>query len=68
MPMIRRIAALASTAAAARAYAKRNPDKVNRMAGKAGAFLDKQTKGKYRNQIDGAMRKVRTFTGDQPAH
>ena len=64
MPLFRRIAALASTAAAARTYAKRHPDKVNKVATKAGQFLDKQTKGKYRHQIDGAMRKVRSFTGD----
>ena len=65
MPIFKRLAALASAGAAARAYAKRNPDKVNRMASKAGDFLDKQTKGKYRNQIDGAKRRVRSFTGDQ---
>jgi hypothetical protein len=65
MPLIRRVAAVASTAAAARALAKHNPDKVNRAAEKAGQFVDRQTKGKYHQQIDNAMRKVRSFTGDE---
>lgn len=70
MPLLKRLTALAGTAAAARSYAKRNPDKVNKMAAKAGQFIDKRTKGKYHHQIDGAMRKVRTLTGQQqpPRH
>lgn len=64
MPLFRRLAALAGTAAAARSYAMRHPDQVNNAATKAGQFIDKQTKGKYRHQIDGAMRKVRSYTGD----
>jgi peptidoglycan hydrolase-like amidase len=65
MPLLKRLTALAGTAVAARTYARRNPDKVNKMATKAGQFIDKRTKGKYHHQIDGAMRKVQTMTGQQ---
>lgn len=65
MPLLRRLTALAGAAAAARTYAKRNPEKVNNMAAKAGQFIDKRTKGKYHNHIDSATRKVRTMTGNQ---
>ena len=63
MPLMKRLTALAGTAAAARSYARRNPDKVNKMATKAGAFIDKRTKGKYTHKIDNAVRKVHTLTG-----
>jgi hypothetical protein len=63
MPLIRRFAALASAAAAARSYARRHPDKVNGAAAKVGKFVDTKTKGKYRRQIDSAHGKVRAFTG-----
>lgn len=67
MARLRKLAALAGTAAAARSYARRNPDKVNRMAAKAGQFIDQRTKGKYHHQIDGALHKVRSFTrNDHP--
>lgn len=65
MPLLRRLTALAGAAAAARTYAKRNPEKVNNMANKAGQFIDKRTKGKYHDKIDNATRKVRTMTGNQ---
>jgi hypothetical protein len=65
MPMLRKLTAVAGAAAAATNYAKRHPDKVNQAAAKAGAFIDKQTKGRYRRQIDTAMHKVRSFTGQQ---
>ena len=65
MPMLRRLTAVAGAAAAATNYAKRHPDKVNKAAAKAGAFIDKQTKGRYHHQIDNAMRKVRSFTGER---
>jgi len=71
MPLLRKLTALAGTAAAARTYARRNPDKVNKAAAKAGQFIDKRTKGKYHHQIEGAMRKVNTMTSGQqrpPAH
>ena len=66
MPLLRRLTALAGTAAAARSYARKNPDKVNKIAAKAGQFVDKRTKGKYRHQIDNAVRKVHTITGKPP--
>ncbi len=63
MPMLRKLTALAGTAAAARAYVRKNPDKVNKMASKAGDFIDKRTKGKYHGQIDNAVHKVHDATG-----
>ena len=62
---LRKLTALAGTAAAARSYIRRNPDKVNKIASKAGQFIDKRTKGKYHHQIDNAVRKVNTMTGRQ---
>jgi hypothetical protein len=62
MPSFRKLAALAGTAAAARAYVKKNPDKVNQMASKAGDFIDKRTKGKYHGKIDTAVHKVHNAT------
>ncbi|GLZ36425.1 antitoxin [Actinokineospora sp. NBRC 105648] len=62
MPMLKKLTALAGAAAAATKYAKKNPDKVNRAAAKAGAFVDQKTKGKYSRQISGALHKVRTAT------
>lgn len=47
----------------AQQYAKQNPDKVKKVADKAARFADKRTDGKYRSQIDGAVRKVDGFTG-----
>lgn len=49
----------------AQAYATRNPDKVANIAGKAGDFVNKRTKGKYAAQIDGALNKVDAFAGKQ---
>lgn len=65
MPMLRRLTAVAGAAAAARSFVRKNPDKVNSAAAKAGQFIDKRTKGKYHTHIDGAVRKVRGMTGDQ---
>jgi hypothetical protein len=62
MPLLRKLTALAGTAVAARAYVRKNPDKVNKMADKAGAFVDKRTKGKYHGRIDNALHKVRGAT------
>lgn len=62
MPKLRKLAALAGAAAAARAYVKKNPDKVNKMAADAGAFIDKRTKGKYHGKIDNAVGKVHNAT------
>ncbi len=66
MPIMKRLTALAGAAAAARTYAKRNPEKVNNMATKAGQFIDKRTKGKYNRQITSATKKVRSMTGQHP--
>jgi hypothetical protein len=62
MPMLKKLTAIAGTAAAARSYVRKNPDKVNKMAAKAGHFIDQRTKGKYHHQIDNAVRKVATMT------
>jgi antitoxin protein of toxin-antitoxin system len=62
MPKLRKLAALAGAAAAARAYVRKNPDKVKQMASKAGGFIDKRTKGKYHGQIDNAVGKVHKAT------
>lgn len=67
MAMIRKLFALAGAAEAARRYAKKNPEKVNKMADKAAHFVDTRTGGKYRSQLDGAVRKVRQVTrGSRP--
>lgn len=63
MPLLRKLTVLAGAAGAARSYARKNPEKVGKMADQAGRFIDKQTKGKYRSQIDGAVRKVHSATG-----
>jgi hypothetical protein len=62
MPLMRRLTVLAGAVEAARRYAKNNPEKINKLADKAGRFVDKRTKGKYHKQIDGAVRKVRSST------
>ncbi|TDV53865.1 antitoxin [Actinophytocola oryzae] len=62
MPSLKKLTALAGTAAAARSYVRKHPDQVNKMAAKAGQFIDKRTKGKYHHQIDTAVRKVATIT------
>jgi MT0933-like antitoxin protein len=63
MPSLKKLTAIAGTAAAARNYVRKHPDQVNRAAAKAGAFIDKRTKGKYHSKIDTAVRKVATMTG-----
>lgn len=64
MPSLKRLTAIAGTAAAARSYIRKHPDKVNKAAEKAGQFIDKRTKGKYHQHIDTAVRKVATITGN----
>jgi antitoxin protein of toxin-antitoxin system len=64
MALLRKLTALAGTAEVARRYAKKNPEKVNKLANQAARFVDKQTKGKYHHQLDGAVRKVQQVTGD----
>lgn len=65
--MFRKVAVLAGAAEAARRYAKKNPEKVSRMAENAGRFVDKQTKGKYHDKIQTAVRKVRGQAYQPPA-
>lgn len=62
MPLVRRVATLGAALAAARRYARQNPEKVNRYADQAAAFVDRKTAGKYRKQIDSALRQVRKET------
>jgi hypothetical protein len=57
--LFRKLTVLAGAAEAARRYAKKNPEKVARMAENAGRFIDKQTKGKYHNKIENTVRKVK---------
>ncbi|NMH98960.1 antitoxin [Pseudonocardia acidicola] len=63
MPLFRKLATLAGAAEAARRYAKKNPDKAARFVDQAAQFVDKQTKGRYSGQIDGAARKVKDAAG-----
>jgi antitoxin protein of toxin-antitoxin system len=65
MRLFRKLPALAGAAMAARAYVKKNPEKVNRMASKAGEFVDKRTKGRYHGKIDTAVSKVHSVTGPE---
>lgn len=63
MPLMRRLATIATAAEAARRYAKNNPDKAGKYLDQAAAFVDKQTKGRYRTQIDGVARKAKGVAG-----
>ncbi len=54
MPLFKKLATLATAAAAARSYAKKNPDQASKYVDQAAQFVDKQTKGKYSSQITGA--------------
>jgi hypothetical protein len=58
-----KLVVVAGAVEAARRYAKTNPEAVGKIAGQAGRFVDQCTKGKYSNQIDGAVRKVQDATG-----
>jgi hypothetical protein len=60
--LLRKLTVVAGAAGAAGQYAKKHPDKVNRWAVRAGDFIDKRTKGKYHNRIQGALQKVRSAT------
>jgi hypothetical protein len=63
MPLFKKLATLAAAAAAARSYAKKNPDKAAGYVDQAARFVDKQTKGKYSSQITGAARKAKDAAG-----
>ena len=53
MATLKKLAALAAAAEAARRYARKNPDKAGKLVDQAAGFVDKQTKGKYKRHIDG---------------
>ena len=63
MAFLRKLTVLAGAAGAARAYAKKNPEKVREATGKVAKFVDDKTKGKYHDRIAGAVRKVNSATG-----
>jgi hypothetical protein len=62
MALMRRVAALGAAVAAARQYARQNPERVNRYADQAVAFVDQHTNGRFRRQLDTALRQVRKET------
>ncbi|MBC8091146.1 MAG: antitoxin [Pseudonocardia sp.] len=66
MALFRRLATLATAAEAARRYAKSNPEKAGKFVDQAAAFVDKQTKGRYRTQIDGAAKAAKGAAGIKP--
>ncbi len=63
MALFTRLATLATAAEAARRYARNNPDKTGKILDRAAAFVDKQTKGRYRSRIDDAARKAKSAAG-----
>jgi hypothetical protein len=67
MPLFRKLATLATVAEAARRYAKSNPDKAAKYVDQAAQFVDKQTKGKYSDQISGAAQKAKSVAGIRQA-
>ena len=62
MPLVRRLATVGAAVAAARSYARQNPEKVNRYADKAAEFVNQRTNGKYRKHVDTALRQIRKET------
>ncbi|MBC3194595.1 antitoxin [Pseudonocardia sp. C8] len=67
--LFRRLTVLAGAVEAARRYARSNPDKAGKVLDSAAQFVDKQTKGKYTNQISGAARKAKDAAGiPQPGY
>jgi dienelactone hydrolase len=62
MALMRRVATLGAAVAAVRRYARQNPEKVNRYADQAASWVDRRTHGRYRRQIDAAVRQVRKET------
>jgi hypothetical protein len=63
MATLKKLAALAAAAEAARRYARKNPDKASKLVDQAAGFIDKQTKGKYTRHIDGAARTAKGAAG-----
>jgi hypothetical protein len=68
--MLRKLGALVVLAGAvevARRYAKANPEVVGKVADQAGQLVDQCTKGKFSDQIHGAVRKVQDASGSGSA-
>lgn len=63
MRLMRKIATMGAALAAARRYARQNPAKVNGYADRAATFVDRKTGGRYRRQIDSALRQIHKETG-----
>ena len=63
MAMLRKLAVLAAAAEAARRYARKNPTQAAKYVDQAADFVDKQTKGKYHGQINGAAQKAKSAAG-----
>ncbi|TCK27738.1 antitoxin [Pseudonocardia endophytica] len=63
MPLFRKLTVLVGAAEAARRYARSHPDQAGRYLDQAAQFVDKQTKGRYTNQISGATRKAKDVAG-----
>jgi hypothetical protein len=61
--MLGRLIALAGVVEAARRFAKNNPEAFGKIVNQAGRLVDQATKGRFSNQIDGAVRKVQDTTG-----
>ncbi|HEY2059728.1 MAG TPA: antitoxin [Amycolatopsis sp.] len=68
MALMKRLAILAGAAGVVQSYARKNPEKVNHVVGKAATFVDEKTKGKYHSQLSGAVRKVSDVTKPRPGH
>ncbi|WP_033294653.1 antitoxin [Amycolatopsis jejuensis] len=66
MALMKRLTVLAGAAGAVSSYVRKNPEKVNNAVGKAARFVDEKTKGRYHNQISGAVRKVSDVTRPRP--
>lgn len=55
--------------AVAQQYVQRNPEKIRRVTDRAARFADERTQGRYRRQIDNAVRKVDQVSGaGRPRH
>lgn len=63
MALFRKLATLAAAGEAARQYAKRNPAQAAKYLDQAAAFVDKQTKGRYSSQINGAAQRAKSVAG-----
>jgi hypothetical protein len=68
MSLLKKLATIATVAEAARRYAKKNPDKAAGYLDQAAQFVDKQTKGRYSDQIGGVARKAKSAAGIHPPH